>query len=90
MGEAPILRTGLGRAVAALADLLDFGAEGHGWQGWRLLSDEDLLEHLRAHVAELEERGVCAIDSDSGRLTALHVASRALQCASRALERLDP
>lgn len=82
-----LVRTGLEAALVATSELLEWGAEGHGWEGWRLLDDHRLLSHLTEHVEDLRSRGLGAIDHDSGRPVALHVAARALQVAVRALER---
>lgn len=77
----------LGDAFAYALALLDMGTEEDLASGprWTTLTDEELFEHLREHVASVENdiRGI----SDLGLLEAAHVAVRGLMVLQRAIER---
>lgn len=82
MDTRAMARASIRRAVEDLKELLADEALAHGdgpdAPGWRAVDIDTHRAHLLAHVREIEAAGVGTVDADSGRLTLLHVAARAL------------
>jgi hypothetical protein len=53
---------------------------------WRDLSDQELLDHARTHLASVA-RDLTRVDPDSGVLEAAHVVVRSLMLLQLAIER---
>ena len=81
-------RVGLIDALKSVCDLLDDpdGEKKHGSQGWKELTDGELLDKVLSHTPPTP-RELYSLDLDSGKTTAAHLASRSLMALQASIER---